>query len=65
MSCLGVVVRLNSFRGFNLAHISAVMGTIGVVFGNSVPARMEVGPLFSFGPRMWTLIRRDVHVRKH
>ena len=21
MSCLGVVVRLNSFRGFNLAHM--------------------------------------------
>ena len=22
MSCLGLVVRLNSFRGFNLAHIN-------------------------------------------
>ena len=37
-------------------EISVVMGTIGVVFDNSIPARMEVGPWFSFGPKMWMLI---------
>ena len=37
-------------------EVFAVMGTIGVVFDNFVPAQMEVGPWFSFGPTMWTLI---------
>ena len=33
MSCLGFVVRLNSFRGFNLAHTKGVSGWCGLCWG--------------------------------
>ena len=32
MSCLGVVVRLNSFRGFNLAHRETSIRDCDLVF---------------------------------